>query len=120
MLNTDSVDAIVRQRVEIGVAAEMLHLDGLNGMSLTAAKKAIIKAVRPDCRLDGKSPAYLNAMFDCAVADIKKQSRPTTRTQKQQMFNGATARADSASDGTSATDRRQAMIERRQNKKEGK
>ena len=120
VLNTDSVDAIVRQRVEIGVAAEMLHLDGLNGMSLTAAKKAIIKAVRPDCRLDGKSPAYLNAMFDCAVADIKKQSRPTTRTQKQQMFNGATARADSASDGTSATDRRQAMIERRQNKKEGK
>lgn len=119
-LNTDSVDAIVRQRVEIGVAAEMLHLDGLNSMSLSAAKKAIIRAVRPDVRLDGKSPAYVNAMFDCAVADIKKQSRPSTRTQKQQMFNGNTARADSASDGTSALDRRQAMIERRQNKKEGK
>ena len=120
VLNTDSVDAIVRQRVEIGVAAEMLHLDGVNNMSLSAAKKAIIRAVRPDVRLDGKSPAYVNAMFDCAVADIKKQSVPTTRTQKQQMFNGKTARADSASDGTSAADRRQAMIDRRQNKKEGK
>ncbi len=119
VLNTDSVDAIVRQRVQIGVAAEMLHLDGLDSMSLGAAKKAIIRAVRPDMRLDGKSSAYVNAMFDCAMADIKKQSRKDTRFQKQQMFNGGT-RADSASDGTSAADRRQAMIDRRQNKKEGK
>lgn len=115
VMNADSVDAIVRQRVEIGVVASMLNLDGIEGMTLPMAKKAIIKAVRPEIRLDGKSEAYVNAMFDCAVADTKSKSRKDTNYQKWQMFNRDSA--GSSDDGMSANDRRQAMIERRQNRK---
>jgi len=113
-LNADSVDAIVRQRVQIGVACEMLNLDGVESMSLDAAKKAVIKAVRPEIRLDGKSPAYVNAMFDCAMSDIKNRSRKDIGYQKRQMFN-KDARTG-ADDGESSASRRQAMIERRQNR----
>ena len=114
VLNADSVDAIIRQRVKIGMAAEMLNLDGLDSMSLNGAKKAVIKAVRPDIRLDGKSAAYVNAMFDCAVSDLKRKTRKDTTFQKRQMFNRDSR--SPRSDGTSAEDRRQAMIERRQNR----
>ena len=115
VLNADSVDAIVRQRVQIGVIGSMLNLDGVENMSLTAAKKAIIKAVRPEIRLDGKSAAYVNAMFDCAAADVKARARKDTSYQKKQMFSGGT-RTDAADAGNSAEAARQRMIERRQNR----
>ncbi len=114
VMNADSVDAIVRQRVQIGVVGAALNLDGVESMSLPAAKVAIIKAVRPEIRLDGKSAAYVNAMFDCAVADIQTRSRKDTGYQKRQMFKRDSAQ--DTSDGMSASARRQAMIERRQNR----
>jgi hypothetical protein len=118
-LNADGVDAIIRQRVKIGIAGEILNMDGLDSMSLASAKKAVIKAVRPDIRLDGKSAAYVNAMFDCAVSDLKKRTRKDTSYQKMQMFNSDSRRSASG-DSTSAASRRQAMIDRRQNRKEVK
>jgi hypothetical protein len=75
--------------------------------------------VRPDIRLDGKSAAYVNAMFDCAVSDLKKRTRKDTSYQKMQMFNSDSRRSASG-DSTSAASRRQAMIDRRQNRKEVK
>ena len=114
VMNADSVDAIVRQRVQIGVVGSMLNLDGIESMSLPAAKMAIIKAVRPGIRLDGKSSAYIDAAFDCAVADVKARSRKDTGYQKRQMFNRDSAQ--DPGDGMSANARRQAMIERRQNR----
>ena len=114
VMNADSVDAIVRQRVQIGVVGSMLNLDGIESMSLPAAKMAIIKAVRPGIRLDGKSSAYIDAAFDCAVADVKARSRKDTGYQKRQMFNRDSAQ--DSGDGMSASARRQAMIERRQNR----
>lgn len=114
VMNADSVDAIVRQRVQIGVVGSMLNLDGIESMSLPAAKMAIIKAVRPGIRLDGKSAAYIDAAFDCAVADVKTRSHKDTSYQKRQMFNRDSAQ--DSDDGMSASARRQAMIERRQNR----
>ena len=114
VMNADSVDAIVRQRVQVGVVGSMLNLDGIESMSLPAAKMAIIRAVRPGIRLDGKSAAYIDAAFDCAVADVKARSRKDTGYQKRQMFNRDSAQ--DSGDGMSASARRQAMIERRQNR----
>lgn len=115
-VNADSVDAIVRQRIQLGMIGQTLNMDGLETMPILAAKKAVIQAVRPGIRLDGKSEAYIDAAFDCAVADAKASAHKGTSYQKQQMFNQDSARLKD--DGQSATARRQAMIARQQKKEE--
>ena len=107
-LNTDAVDAIVRQRIQIGMIGRALNLDGLEKMKPLAAKKRIIKAVRPGIRLDGKSKAYINAAYDCAVADIKS-AKKGTGYQKKQMFNKDSRIVKSTPSAESA---REKMIER--------
>lgn len=116
-VNADSVDKIVRQRIKLGMIGRTLNLDGLEDMSPTKAKKAVIKAVRPGIRLDGKSPAYIQAMFDLACEEVKANSKKGTAYQKKQMFNsdGRTAKKSS---GASAA--RQRMIERQHKVKEDK
>lgn len=108
-MNADSVDAIVRQRVQLGMVGRMLNMDGLESMKLMAAKKTVIKAVRPGLRLDGKSKAYINAAFDCAVADVMARSKKDTKYQKKQMFNGDSR---TVSKGDSASAARERMIKR--------
>lgn len=114
-MNADSVDAIVRQRVQLGMIGRVLNMDGLENMSLTSAKKAVILAVRPNIRLDGKSATYINAAYDMAVTEIKNRSKKDTNYQKKQMFNSKT-RADSKENGDSAENARKRMIERQFNK----
>lgn len=113
-LNTDSVDRIVRDRINIGIVGDRLNLDGLEGLPIMAAKKAVIKAVRPGIRLDGKNKAYVNAMFDLACQDAKAATRKDTAYQRRQMFNKDAA---TDSDGDSATAARKRMIDRRHNTK---
>lgn len=115
-MNADSVDAIVRQRFQLGAVAQALNLDGLDTMPIMDAKKTVIAAVRPGIRLDGKSAAYIDAAFDCAVADAKKAIRKDTGYQKRQMFNRDSAKP--ADDGMSAAARREAMIARHTKKEE--
>ena len=113
-MNADSVDAIVRTRIQLGMVGRKLNLDGLEMMPIMAAKKAIIHAIRPNLRLDGKSASYINAAYDMAVSDANAQSRKDTAYQKRQMFNGST-RAD-AKDENSADAARERMIARRNQK----
>jgi len=115
ILNVDSVDAIVRQRVQLGIIGNALHLDGLENMSLMSAKKTVIRAVRPGIRLDGRSKAYIDAAFDCAVADIKARSKRDTSYQRKQMFNRDSRHASNSDDSSVAA--RQRMIERQMNKR---
>lgn len=115
-MNMDSIDRIVRQRVKLGMIGQKLNLDGLENLSIKSAQKAVIQAVRPSIRLDGKSDAYVSAAFDMACEEIDKRNSNSTNAQKAQMFNKKN-RMDSASSGDSATNARQRMIER-QNKKE--
>lgn len=118
VLNVDSVDAIVRQRIQLGMVGRTLNMDGLEYMPINKAKKAVIKAVRPGLRLDGKSAAYINAAFDCAVEEVRSRSRKGIDYQKRQMFN-----RDSRSfvaDKDSAMAARQRMINRQMKKKEDK
>ena len=89
-MNADSVDAIVRERIQLGIIGNKLHLDGLENRGIRAAKKAVIRKVNPNIRLDGKSSAYIDAAYDCAVAKVKKmkpKSKKTVSYQKKQMFN---------------------------------
>ncbi len=118
VLNVDSVDAIVRQRIQLGLLGRKLNMDGLENMSISAAKKAVILAVRPSLNLDGKSVAYINAAYDCAVADVNARNQKGTGYQKSQMFNKDSRATES--DGRSSTDARQRMIDRQMKKKEEK
>lgn len=120
VLNVDSVDKIIRQRVQLGLVGEILHMDGLESMNLRKAKKRVIRAARPGVRLDGKSNAYIDAAFDCAVADIRSRAKKDTNYQKRQMFNQDSAKARRRLDEQSSDAARERMIARQMNKKEVK
>lgn len=113
-MNADSVDRIVRQRIQIGMLGRKLNMDGLEKMSPMKAKKAIIKKTHPSMRLDGKSATYIDAAFKIVVDDLK--NRKGVAYQKKQMFN-----KDSASvmkrNANSAENARQRMINRARNRK---
>lgn len=115
VLNVDSVDSIVRQRVQLGMIGQALNMDGLETMNLMAAKKAVIRSVRPGIRLDGKSKAYIDAAFDCAAADVRAGSKKSVGYQKKQMFNKDSRSAQD--DVESSVSARQRMIDRQMNKK---
>lgn len=115
-VNADSVDAIIRQRVKIGMIGRTLNMDGLEDMNIYSAKKAIIKAVRPGVRLDGRSNTFIDAMFECACDEVKARPEKNTEYQKKQMFNRDGR--DPQSEGDSALSARDRMIARHKNKKE--
>ncbi len=108
-LNMDSVDRIVSQKLKLCRIADKINLDGVEGMSITAAKKAIIKKAKPGVRLDGRSKAYIDAMYDITEEAINK--RRSTDSQRRQMFNGD-SRSKVPSGMTAANKARQAMINR--------
>lgn len=117
-MNTDSIDAIVRARIQLGMIGRTLNLDGLENMSIMKAKKKIIKAVRPGIRLDGRGATFINAAYALACDEVKNMSKKDTAFQKKQMFNNKSTRADSAETRSGAVSARERMIERMS--KEGK
>lgn len=119
VMNADSIDALVRTRVEIGRIGERLNMDGLDNLSVREAKKRIIMAVNPGIHLDGKSAAYLDAAYDVARSSIMQ--RKDIAYQRDQIAGRAPSgvtRQDSASGGESAAEKRQRMIDRRSSRKE--
>lgn len=88
-VNMDSIDAYISQKIELIRLGDKLHMDGLDTMKPMDAKKAIIKKVHPNIRLDGKDTAYINAMFDIAKESVGK--RKDVDYQRQQMFRGDSA-----------------------------
>jgi len=118
-VNADSVDKLVRQRIKLGMIGRALNIDGLEDMSPMKAKKTVIKAVRPNVRLDGKSSAYIQAMFDLAYDEVKANSKKGVAYQKKQMFN-SDGRSSKKNDSSSANAARQRMIERQHRVKEDK
>lgn len=111
-LNMDSVERLVNQKLSMDKLGEAVGIKGLGHKSLGYAKRAIIKKVRPGIRLDGKTDAYINACFDMAKNEIKKNAKKDTSYQKRQMYN-RNARMDSANSGSDASRRK--MIKRQMN-----
>ncbi len=110
-MNNDSADEIFRQRLSICRMGDKLHLDGLEDKSIIEGKKAIVKKVFPDMRLDGKSKVYVDAAYDLAVNAANK--RKDVAYQKQQMSaNPAPQQRADGQTGSNAAAARQRMIER--------
>ena len=110
-MNADAVDSIVRQRIQLGMIGRTLNMDGLENMSIVDAKKAVIMAVRPTLRLDGKSDAYINAAYDYAVADVRASSKKDVSYQKKQMFNKDSRTTEPVAED-SASNAREQMIKK--------
>lgn len=108
-LNADSADAIIRQRLSICRVGDKLHMDGLEDMSIKQAKKAIIAKVLPNMRMDGKSDAYIDAMYDLAVGEANKH-KGVDYQRNQMTANDPKQRMDS--NESLASSARQRMIER--------
>lgn len=117
-MNADSVDAIVRTRIKLGMIGRTLNLDGLENLSIMTAKKKVIKAVRPNIRLDGKGATFINAAFALACDEVKNLSKKNVAYQKKQMFNKKSVRTDSKSSRSGAESARMRMIKKMN--KEGK
>lgn len=82
-VNMDSVESYISQKIELIRLGDKLNMDGIETMKPMDAKKAIIKKVNPNIRLDGKDKAYIDAMFDITKENIGK--RKGVEYQRQQM-----------------------------------
>ena len=119
-VNMDSIDAYVSQKIELIRLGDKLHMDGIDAMKPMDAKKAIIKKVNPNIRLDGKDKAYIDAMYDITKESIGK--RKGVDYQRQQMRGDAAEKGTrKAPDAQSAAAKRAGMIARMDgtDKKEG-
>lgn len=117
-VNLDSIDAtvdkIVAEKLSICRTADKLNLDGVEAMPIRKGKEAVIKAVFPEMRLDGKSNAYIAALYDLTTAQVNKDGG--ANAQRKQMFNRDTADANVAATAESAADKARAkMIEKHKN-----
>lgn len=82
-VNMDSVDKIIKDRLDICRMADKLNLDGVDKLSVTEGRKRIIKAVNPKINLDGKSNSYISAAYDIAKQSFNE--RKSTDEQRQKM-----------------------------------
>ncbi len=114
-MNSDSVDATVRQRLKVVKVGSALGLDGLEDMDIVKAKKTVIKAVVPDARLDGKDTAYIDGYFNALAKAVKERSVKDTSYQKRQMFNADGRGSIGAASANSARSARERMIARHRN-----
>lgn len=119
-VNMDSIDAYVSQKIELIRLGDKLHMDGIDTMKPMDAKKAIIKKVNPNIRLDGKDKAYIDAMYDITKESIGR--RKGVDYQRQQMRgDGMEKGVRKVPDAQSAAAKRAGMIARMDgtDKKEG-
>ena len=110
-MNNDSADEIFRQRLSICRMGDKLHLDGLEDKSIIEGKKAIVKKVFPEMRLDGKSKVYVDAAYDLAVNAVNKRKDVAYQKQQMSATPAPQQRADGQT-GSNAAAARQRMIER--------
>ncbi|MDR2359667.1 MAG: DUF2213 domain-containing protein [Oscillospiraceae bacterium] len=112
-LDSAEIDAIVTERLKLGRLGDKLNLDGIEQLNPLDAKKRVIKAIKPDLRLDGKGEHYVNTAFDIAVEEFS--SRKDTEYQRKQMFNADGRNGAAQNSVGSAQSARERMIERMQN-----
>ena len=112
-MDAASIDRLVSQKIMLGELGDAVGVKGLARRNVSDAKKAIIKAVRPEMRLDGKSSDYINAAFEYARAEIRANRKKGTAAQKQQMFN-----MDSKMESDTGADAARRRMIARQNKRD--
>lgn len=107
-VNMDSVDRIIKERLDVCRMADRLHLDGVEDLSVREGKKRIIKAVNPKMNLDGKSDSYINAAYD--IAKQTHCDRKSTDDQRERI--AADRIRKDAKETSNSTSARKNMIEK--------
>lgn len=99
-MNEDSVDRLVNMKIALGELGDKVGIKGLARKPVREAKLEIIRAVRPNARMDGKSDVYINEAFKVARDTIRSRSVKTTADQKKQMYGKKSVNMDSADRGS--------------------
>lgn len=107
-VNMDSVDKIVKERLDVCRMADKLNLDGIETLSLSEGRKRVIKAVNSKINLDGKSDSYINAAYDIAKQSFSE--RKSTDVQRQRIVSDKMRR--DAREESSSNSARKNMISR--------
>lgn len=114
-VNMDSVDRIIKARLDVCRMADKLHLDGIENLSLNEGRKRVIKAVNPRINLDGKSDSYINAAYDIAKQSFGE--RKSTDDQRKRMVADK-IRRDAGEESNSALARKKMIATMTGGKKE--
>lgn len=104
-LNKDAMEKMLSEKLSVCRVGDKLHMDGLEDMTITQAKRAIIKKVNPSVRLD--SDADVNGAYKFALASI---NRPKDVNYQRRQMGNTRSRMDSKPTGAAAA--RAAMIAR--------
>lgn len=106
----DSIDRLVNLKIALGELGDKVGIKGLARKPVRQAKIEIIRAVRPNARMDGKSDVYINEAFKVARDTIKSRSIKTTADQKKQMYSKKPATNMDSTDTGSSMAARDRMI----------
>lgn len=75
----ENFDAAVAVKVDLLTKAKVILVDAdLTGLTDRQVKDKVIKHCKPEIVIDGKAEAYLDAMFDIAVAEYKPATNEVT------------------------------------------
>jgi hypothetical protein len=103
-LDPKRLDEAVNARIVLFDAAERAGVVVKDGMNDLEIKKAVITAMYPSAKLDGKDEVYIAARFDAAVENLDSHVDGESRA----VFGGAASPASSRNDAAAA---RQRMVE---------
>lgn len=98
---TDALEvarAEVKERAEVEKTAAAFKVDSVDTLTTRQIKEAVIKAVRADADLSGKSDEYINAAYDIAAA----MRGDAAMAEQRKAANNP--RTDAAPTGSNATD----------------
>lgn len=113
----DSADDFA-EKLRVCRVGDRLHMDGLEDMTVTEAKKAVILKVYPEMRLDGMDDARISGAFEVASQSASARKGASDNFKKIMGGKAEGIHTDSK-DEVGADEARTAMIKRMLNANEG-
>ena len=107
------IDAAVQERLAVLDAADKAGVKVTPEMKMDGIRRAVIEAVFPSVKLDGKNGDYVSACFDSAVAELEKRGDAAQRIIGSDGFN------KDDTDNYDAAAARQRMIDYNQRRSRG-
>jgi hypothetical protein len=101
------IDEAVKVKVALYDAADRAGVEVKDGMTEMDIKKAVVTAVAPSAKLDGKDEVYVQARFDAAVEELESREDGKSR----EVIGGTLPNAPAESRNDSAAAYRK-MVER--------
>ena len=104
-LTMDSIENRFAEMYSIAQMANRLGLSGFVPRNVMEGKKRIIKAMNPKLKLDGKSRAYINGVYDSTVQAAKTRKTAVEKARKL-VGTGNRSRMDSSSESNASLARK--------------